>query len=159
MDNSGFQKMVVDLVEVGNWPDDMCTNISFVPHRVQSPPDSYVAIFSDILPVQTLIIIVPIVPNLDFDSSCAVIQFVCDFCGLLRDIPDLGNECALLMLVGWKYSHGGRKSYLRNLRIVYLEVFLANLLGFVQLLDGHRPKTIVSLSLPTSSATRKLIQS
>ena len=95
--------MVVDLIEVGNCPDDVCSNVSFVAHRVQPAPDSHVAVFRDILLLRTLIIIVPIVPDLDFDGSRTVIQFVCDVRGLLRDVPDLGNERTLLTLTGRKY--------------------------------------------------------
>ena len=51
------------------------------------------------------------------------------------------------------------KSYLRNLRIVYLKVFLAHLLGFIQLLDGYRPQTVISVRLTASSAAGKLAQS
>jgi hypothetical protein len=127
---------------------------------VQPPPDSHVAVFSDALLFQTLVVIVPIVPDLDFDGSRTVIQFVCDVCGLLRDIPDLGNECTLLMLTDQKELASWENSYLGNVRIVYLEVFLACLLSFIQLLDRHRPKTVFSVRLPASSATtRKLVQS
>ena len=157
MDNSGFQKMVVDLVEVDNRPDDMCSNISFIAQGVQPTPDSHVTVLSDVLLLQRLVVIVPIVPDLDFDGSSAVIQFVCYVCGLLRDVSDLGNECTLLMLIGQKASWGN--SYLRNVHIVYLEVFLTDLLCFIQLFDRNRPKTIVSERLTARSATRKLVQS
>jgi len=107
MDNSGFQKMVVDLVEVDNRPDDMRSNISFIAQGVQPTPDSHVTVLSDVLLLQRLVVIVPIVPDLDFDGSSAVIQFVCYVCGLLRDVSDLGNECTLLMLIDQKDSHRG----------------------------------------------------
>lgn len=57
-------------------------------------------------------------------------------------------------------QYGGEgKSYLRNLRFVYLKVFLAHLLGFIQLLDGYRPQTVISVRLTASSAAGKLAQS
>jgi hypothetical protein len=126
---------------------------------VQPAPDSHIAVFSDVLLFQTLVVIVSIVPDLDFDGSSTVIQFVCDVRGLLRDIPDLGNECTLLMLIDQKEFASWENPYLRNVRTVYLEVFLACLLSFIQLLDRHRPKTVFSVCLSASSATRKLVQS
>lgn len=105
MDCGRIQQVVVNLIVVRDRSDDMCANVFLIVEGLQLAPHSAIRVFDEfrfrVIAVAHLISgrHLTIVPLLDFDDACAIVNFVCDVCSLCTDVPNLADEGDLLEVV------------------------------------------------------------
>ena len=116
--------MTVQLINILQRPDTMRTNKALICKRTQSPEDLRVCIQHDLvlprrpgaLPIICLHRVrrrAGIDPLLNFDLTGAIVDFVCDVCGLRADVAhltyedDAGSVGAVDLVVGFWVGLGG----------------------------------------------------
>ena len=94
VDESGFEKVCVDLVHIGQRSDDMCAYMAFIVEGFQSSPYPRPTVRFQLRFRGR--VVVGVDPLFYFDGTGAVVHFVGDVCGLggyvayLADEGDLG---------------------------------------------------------------------
>ena len=97
----GFEKVVVDFVEICDRSNDMRPDVSLLAECLHPPPYPAVAVFDELgfLRVEAfhfvLICSLAIDPLLHFDNARAVVHFVGDVGGLFRYTTDLTHKADL----------------------------------------------------------------
>ncbi len=101
-----LEQVILDLVVVGQWTDDVCTDVAFVVEGFQAAPDAGVGVFDE-----SRFGVVGVVgrvhgcdgvgvdPLFYFNGAGAIVEFVSYVCGLGGDVADLADECDLCVLI------------------------------------------------------------
>jgi hypothetical protein len=130
-----LEQVVVDLIEVGDGPDDVRADVALVGEGLEAAPDADVRVQLEAR--LGVVLLVSVDPLLDLDLAGAVVDLEGDVCGLRVDAADLAD-----------------KGDLRDGRPVDLEVCAREgLLGLEDLLyrDGPQRFILVRLGEPRVS--------
>ena len=82
--------MVIDLIHIGQWPDEVSPQMAFLVEGLEPAPGAHVAVLHDGRFVRCVGVRVD--PDFDFDDARAVVEAVGYVCGLLADVADLADD-------------------------------------------------------------------